>query len=147
MVLTEATRRQPAHSAYLVTRAESGFAGEAALILLLGGMATAALLIALRYRRSAYAGIGLGAMSGILAVSLHSNYEYALLTSNIMSLLFVIGALISGLRVVAARELATSAVRSDQRKRALIALASPHRYANGGSAPLSADRPPRETRP
>ena len=140
--LTEATRRQPAHNAYLVTRAERGFPGEVALILLLGGMATGALLTAFKYRRSAYAGIGLGASGAILSVSLHSNYEYALLTTNVLSLLFVIGGLISGLRVVAAREVAVPTVPPSQQKSAVA-----RRQAKRGDVPPSIPEAVRETKP
>ncbi|MGX7953614.1 O-antigen ligase family protein [Tsuneonella sp. HG249] len=134
--LTPATRSQPAHNAYLVARAERGFPGEASLILLLGGLATAAVLTAFKYRRSAFAGISFGAAGSILAVSLHSNFEYALLTPNLFSLLLVIGALVSGLRVLAIRERQAAVER---RAGPVIATAA---HGPDRGAARAADRPP-----
>lgn len=147
VVLTQATRSQPAHNAYLVARAERGYPGQAALLLLLGGMATLAVMTAFRHRRSAYAGISLGAAGAIVAVGLHSNYEYALLTSGIMSLLFTVGALISGLRDLAARESSRSAVRSTSRDEVAARQKGRDTTRAAGRSIPPGNEPNRRTRP
>ena len=99
--VAEGTRRQPAHNAYLLARAETGWFGEGALILLLGGTATLGVATAFRKRRVRYAGISLGSACAILAIALHSNFEYALLKSDVQTLFFLNAALVAGIAAIA----------------------------------------------
>jgi len=98
-----ALRSKPAHNAYLVARAETGWAGEIALILLLGGLATAGFRAGFRMRKSAYMGLPLGCAGAITAVAFHSNYEYAIYLSETQRLLFMNAALIAGCMAIVHR--------------------------------------------
>jgi O-antigen ligase len=91
-----ALRSKPAHNAYLVARAETGWAGEITLILLLGGLAYAGVRAGFRMRRSTYMGLPLGCAGAIIAVAFHSNYEYAILVSETQRFIFMNAALIAG---------------------------------------------------
>jgi hypothetical protein len=96
-------RSKPAHNAYLVARAETGWAGEAALILLLGGVAFAGFRAGFRLRNYKYMGLPLGCAGAITAVALHSHYEYAIYLYETQRLLFTNAALIAGCMAIAHR--------------------------------------------
>ena len=101
--LTQATRRQPTHNAYLLARSETGWAGEITLILLLGGLATAGIVLAFKKRKLPLAGLALGNAAAIGVVALHSNYEYALHQKEIQQFLFLNAAMLAGLMYQASR--------------------------------------------
>jgi hypothetical protein len=91
-----ANRSKPAHNAYLVARAETGWAGEIALILFFGGLAVAGYRAGFQMRELQYVGLPLGCAAAITAVALHSNYEYAILMSESQRLIFMNAAIIAG---------------------------------------------------
>ena len=88
-------RSKPAHNAFLVARAETGWAGELALILLLGGICWAGLRAGFRNTKEPLFGVTLGCAAGTFAAALHSNYEYAILTGPVQRFLFTDAAIIS----------------------------------------------------
>jgi hypothetical protein len=96
-----ATRSKPAHNAYLVARAETGWAGEIALILLMGGLAFAGIRIGFRMRKAPHLGYALGGVGAIVAVAFHSNYEYAWYLADTQRLFFADAALIAGCMAIA----------------------------------------------
>jgi hypothetical protein len=91
-----ATRSKPAHNAYLVARAETGWLGEITLLLFVGGLALAGLRAGFRMRNVAYMGLPLGCAGAIVAVGFHSNYEYAILTLEPQRFIFMNAALLTG---------------------------------------------------
>ena len=90
-----ALRSKPAHNAFLVARAETGWAGEIALILLLAGFVWAGLVAGFMMKKVPLFGISLGCAAGIFAAALHSTYEYAILTAGVQRFLFTNAALIA----------------------------------------------------
>ena len=102
--ITQTTRRQPTHNAYLLARAETGWSGQIVLILLLATLIYTSVDTAFRYRNVPLGGIALGCATGVFAAALHSMYEYALHRSDVQILLFLIAALVAGIRVVSARQ-------------------------------------------
>lgn len=96
-----ATRSKPAHNAFLLARAETGWAGEIALILLFGGLAVAALRTGFRIRRAPVIGCSLGSASAIIAVAFHSNFEYAWYLADTQRLFFTNAALVAGCMALA----------------------------------------------
>lgn len=90
-----ATRSKPAHNAYLVARAETGWLGEITLILLIGGIATAGFRAGFQYRRAPHLGLAIGSAGAVSAIALHSNYEYAWYMLDIQRLFFMNAALIT----------------------------------------------------
>lgn len=90
-----ALRSKPAHNAFLVARAETGWAGEMALILLFGGFVWGGLRAGFRMKNVPYFGISLGCSAGIFAAALHSSYEYAILTAGVQRFLFADAAMVS----------------------------------------------------
>jgi len=91
-----ATRSKPAHNAYLVARAETGWAGEIALIVLFTGLAAAGFRAGFRMRTLQYMGLPLGCAAAITAVALHSNYEYAFFLPETQRFFFANAAIIAG---------------------------------------------------
>lgn len=73
------SRSVPVHNVYLMTRAELGHHGVVAFILLLGVPALAGLVHAFRKRKNAADGYPLGAAVAIIAVMVHSFYEFQLM--------------------------------------------------------------------
>ena len=98
-----ALRSKPAHNAFLVSRAETGWAGEIALIILLSGLVWAGLKAGFRMKKVRIFGISLGCASAIFAVALHSMYEYAILTSIVQRILFANAAIISAVLLLQQR--------------------------------------------
>jgi hypothetical protein len=111
-----ATRSKPAHNAYLVARAETGWAGQLALLALFVGLAGAGLKAGFRMRKLPYMGLPLGCAAAIVAVALHSNYEYAFYLSETQRLFFMNVALIAGCMAIMRRtkaEVRRAAARSE----------------------------------
>lgn len=75
-------RAMPVHNAYLLARAETGYHGEAMLILLLLVPVAAGLRHAFRYRRMSSEGVALGSAVALGTIAVHSTLEFNLLTSN-----------------------------------------------------------------
>lgn len=98
-----ALRSKPAHNAFLVARAETGWAGEIALILLLGGLVFAGLRVGFRMKDVSLFGIPLGCAAAIFVAALHSTYEYAILTMTVQRFLFFDAALISACMILMQR--------------------------------------------
>lgn len=98
-----ALRSKPAHNAFLVSRAETGWAGEIALIILLSGLVWAGLKAGFRTKKVPIFGISLGCASAIFVVALHSMYEYAILTSIVQRFLFANAAIISAVLLLQQR--------------------------------------------
>lgn len=98
-----ALRSKPAHNAYLVARAETGWAGQVTFLVLLIGLAAAGYRAGFRMRGLAYMGLPIGCAAAITAVALHSNYEYALLTLETQRLLFMNAAVIAGCMAIMQR--------------------------------------------
>lgn len=90
-----ALRSKPAHNAFLVARAETGWAGEIGLFVLLAGLVIAGLRAGFRIKSIPVFGIPIGCAAAVFAAGLHSTYEYAILTSTVQRFLFINAALIS----------------------------------------------------
>lgn len=113
-----ALRSKPAHNAFLVARAETGWAGEIALIILLGGLVWAGLKAGFRMKKVPIFGITLGCASAIFVVALHSMYEYAILTSVVQRILFADAAIISAVLLLQQR---TAKEQRQARRAAMLA--------------------------
>src|SRR5690606_16038659 len=85
------------HNAYLLARAETGWAGQFALIALLLIPPVVGIRFAFMHRKRAPAGIILGAAVGILAIAVHNIYEYAWHTQQPQALFFIDLAIIAGI--------------------------------------------------
>jgi hypothetical protein len=114
----KATRSKPAHNAYLVARAETGWAGQLALVALFVGLAVSGYRAGFRMRKLTYMGLPLGCAAAITAVALHSNYEYAFLLGETQRLFFMNAALIAGCLAIMRRADA-------ERRRATVRPAPP----------------------
>lgn len=93
-------RSQPVHNAYLLARAETGWLGQVFVFALLSLPPLIGLRLAFRLRRRWDTGVALGSAIAIGAIGFHSNYEYAVLTYQVLILVYLNIALILG---VAAR--------------------------------------------
>lgn len=121
------TLDKPVHNAYLLARAESGWAGQIGLFLLIGGVAFAGFRTGFRLRKIETIGISLGCACGITTVALHSNYEYAWYLVEVQRLFFVNAALIAACMAVAAkteRQLRTARVTPAPTSQAPVAAAA-----------------------
>jgi len=98
-----ATRSKPAHNAYLVARAETGWAGQLALVVLVTGLAIAGFRAGFRMRELRYMGLPLGCGAAIAAVGLHINYEYAFFLPETQRLFFMNAAIIAGCMAIMRR--------------------------------------------
>lgn len=116
-----ANRSKPAHNAYLVARAETGWAGQITLVVLLAGLAAAGFRAGFQMRKQLYMGLPLGCGAAIAAAAMHSNYEYAVYLSEPQRLLFANAALIAGCMAIMRR------TRAEHRRanRATEALGQP----------------------
>jgi hypothetical protein len=92
----QANRSAPVHNAYLLARAETGWAGEGTFLILMIVPAIAGIRLAFRNRKSAEEGVVLGASIAILAIAVHSNYEFAWHEAQPKLLFFLNLAIIAG---------------------------------------------------
>lgn len=88
-------RSKPVHNAYLLARAETGWAGQIGLILLFGGIVAAGIKTGFRRRKDRYIGLALGSAAATIAVAFHSAYEYAIYLPEVQRLFFMNAALIA----------------------------------------------------
>ncbi|MHA6723788.1 O-antigen ligase family protein [Sphingomonas sp. RS2018] len=84
-----ANRSAPVHNAYLLARAETGWLGEIALILLLVFPVLSALKLAFKKRKTASGEFALGAAVGLSVNIVHNNYEYAFFIYHVLSIVFL----------------------------------------------------------
>lgn len=103
------TRAAPVHNSYLLARAETGWIGEAAFILLFVVPMIAGFRHAFRFRRSADGSAALASAIALLVVSLHLNLEYLGHTYTVLGLTVLNIALVAG--VIRNRRLPRPAVR------------------------------------
>jgi hypothetical protein len=82
-------RSVPVHNAYLLARAETGWLGELAFILILAVPMIAAFRLAFRDRKFSGGDVLLGCGIALLANMAHNTYEFAVHTFSIQALLFV----------------------------------------------------------
>ncbi len=92
----QANRSAPVHNAYLLARAETGRAGEIALLLMLVLPAIWGIRAAFAYRRDPGGDIVLGSSAALLAVAIHNMYEFAAHTYHPQALILMNIAIISG---------------------------------------------------
>lgn len=90
-----ANRSAPVHNAYLLARAETGWAGELALILLLVVPLVRGLHLAFSRRRGPFGELVLGCAVALAVNTVHNNFEFAGLLYNVLMLLAVNIALIA----------------------------------------------------
>ncbi|MBN8808850.1 MAG: hypothetical protein J0I47_11560 [Sphingomonas sp.] len=84
-----ANRSAPVHNAYLLTRAETGWLGELALILMLVVPLLAGLRLAFS-RRQGFAGeMALGSAVAMGVNIVHNNFEFAVVTYNVLAMVFL----------------------------------------------------------
>lgn len=90
----KANRSVPVHNAYLLARAETGYHGEIAFILLLAFPCAAGLWFSLRSKRGPLDGQALGCAVAIGAVAVHNLFEFQIMTFAAMfPLMLTLGAL------------------------------------------------------
>jgi hypothetical protein len=92
-----ANRSAPVHNAYLLTRAETGWLGELALILLLVVPLLQGLRLAFSRRRGASGELALGCAVALGVNIVHNNFEFAALLYNVLMLIAVNIALIAAI--------------------------------------------------
>jgi hypothetical protein len=101
------TRSAPVHNSYLLARAETGWLGEAALLLMLGVPLILGLRYAFRDRQRVDGEVALGSAMALTTLMVHINYEYALFTFHVFGLttmnLALIAAHIRATRIAPAR--------------------------------------------
>ena len=90
-----ANRSAPVHNAYLLARAETGWAGELAFILLLLVPIAVGLRFAFKDRRSAGGEIALGSAIAVAVNLVHNNYEFTVFNYEVLALLFMAMAMIA----------------------------------------------------
>jgi O-antigen ligase len=90
-----ANRAAPVHNAYLLARAESGWLGQIALILLLLVPACTGVYYGLSRRIGEGGEYALGAGIGLWVNIVHNNYEFAFVSYNVMGLVMVNIALVA----------------------------------------------------
>jgi hypothetical protein len=82
-------RSVPVHNAYLLARAETGWLGEVAFILLLFVPAIRAVHFALAKRQSPSGDLALGCAIALAANMIHNNYEFAVHTFSVQVLVAI----------------------------------------------------------
>lgn len=91
-----ANRSAPVHNAYLLARAETGWLGQGTFLLLLIMPPLIAFRFAFGDRKSPMGEVALGSIAAILAVAVHSNWEYAIFLEGPLRGLFMNFAIILG---------------------------------------------------
>ncbi len=114
-----ANRSAPVHNAYLLTRAETGWLGEFALILLLFVPMVQGLYLAFSQRRGTAGEIALGCAVALGVNIVHNNFEFAALLYNTLMLLAVNIALIAA-AVRAGRTRGPAKAKSDTRRNEIV---------------------------
>ncbi|MBS0477843.1 MAG: O-antigen ligase family protein, partial [Proteobacteria bacterium] len=84
-----ANRSAPVHNAYLLARAETGWAGEFAFLALLIVPIAIGLRFAFRNRNGMSGEIALGAAAAVAVNLLHNNYEFTVFNYEVFALVFV----------------------------------------------------------
>lgn len=96
-------RAAPVHNAYLLARAETGWLGEFALILMLAWPAMRGFQLAFRNRRGPAGELALGSALAITAVAIHNNFEFQFFSYNVLGLVMVnlatVAAVLRGSRI------------------------------------------------
>lgn len=108
----QANRAAPVHNSYLLARAETGWAGQLALIALILVPAVAGFSFAFRNRKNPSGELALGCAIALFVVSAHLNYEYAWHMYHPQAIFFLNLAMIAG--IIRATRLERKA---EQRKR------------------------------
>ncbi|WP_432199788.1 O-antigen ligase family protein [Erythrobacter sp. W53] len=90
------SRAAPVHNAFLLARAETGWAGQISLVLLFSVPLIIGLRIAFRNRQGMFGGIALGSAVAILALTVHNNFEYVWFIEQPQRIFFINMAIIAG---------------------------------------------------
>jgi hypothetical protein len=98
----KANRSVPVHNAYLLARAETGYQGQVALILLLGLPMVVGLVHAFRHRRKRADGWVLGSVAALGAIAVQSTFEYSITVYTVQLPMILCIAIIAG-RIRASR--------------------------------------------
>lgn len=77
VIWNQGSRAAPVHNAYLLARAETGWLGNLALLLMFTIPIVVGFRVGFRERKSPLGGVALGSGVAALMAALHSNYEYA----------------------------------------------------------------------
>lgn len=119
-----ANRSAPVHNAYLLARAETGWAGEIVFISLFLVPGIAGITLAFGDRKNSAHGVVLGSAVAIAAVAVHNQYEFGIHTYHPQALLIANLAIIGG----------------HVRVRRLVSRAA--RHSRSSDDPAAADPPP-----
>lgn len=84
---SKGSRGTNVHNSFLLIHAETGFLGLITIFLLIGTVTLSSLVYAFRFRRSDQADLLIGIAGGLCAVTLHSFYEWLLVTHQAQYLL------------------------------------------------------------
>jgi hypothetical protein len=139
-------RDKPAHNAYLLARAETGWAGQATLVLLIALIGFRAYRTAFADRKLPILGVAAGSAAGITSVALHSNYEYAIYLLEVQRLFFVNAAIVAACFAISAETRRRKAGARPQRTGSAEKAADeggrrPSRDADAGPGQLAAGSP------
>ncbi len=90
----------PVHNSYLLMRAETGWLGELAVIMIIVIPALSAVRFALANRKSPIGGLALATFTVFITIAFHMNYEYAWHLEVVQRLFFVNLAMLSALHAM-----------------------------------------------
>lgn len=96
VIPTFGSRAAHVHNAYLLAGAETGYAGFAAIILMLVWPAIVALRCSWRYKRDPRGELLLGLATALLIVALHSKFEWIFVTASVQYFYALIAGMIAG---------------------------------------------------
>ena len=82
-------RSAPVHNAYLLARAETTWIGEIAFILLLFVPFWKGLTFAFRQRNGAWGEVALGSAAALGVNAIHNNWEYAVISYNVLAVIII----------------------------------------------------------